>query len=170
MSGAEGRESFMKYLAELDITDVEVIEHPEVFTVEAMMPYLKDCRGAVGKNLFMKDKKKKGLWLLSALATREINLAELSKKVGAPGGLRFADESIMIEKLGVSQGCCTAFALFNDKEHSVKFILDSEFLEGGHERIYFHPMVNTATLGMRPDDFQKFLKATGHEPIFVKLE
>ena len=34
------------------------VDHPEVFTVEAMMPYLKDVEGAICKNLFLKDKKK----------------------------------------------------------------------------------------------------------------
>ena len=36
----------------------ENIEHPEVFTVEAMLPYLTGLTGAVCKNLFLKDKKK----------------------------------------------------------------------------------------------------------------
>ena len=37
------------------------VEHPEVFTVDAMMPYLTNVKGAIGKNLFLKDKKTKAL-------------------------------------------------------------------------------------------------------------
>ena len=160
-----GRDDLMAYLASLDITP-EVIDHPEVFTVEAMMPYLAKCNGIVSKNLFLKDKKKK-LWLVSAEAERTINLADIAKKVGASGGLRFADESIMIDKLGVAQGCCTALALFNDVDNAVKFVLDSKFFNGDHDRVYFHPMVNTQTVGLKKDEFRKFLSAIGHEPVLL---
>ena len=137
--------------------------------METMMPHLKDIQGAVGKNLFMKDKKK-GLWLLSCRHDCPVNLSNLAKKVGAPGGLRLADESILKEKLGVAQGCVTPFALFNDKNNDVKFLLDDDFVTGGHEMVLFHPLVNSATMGMTPEDLMKFLKETGHEPVMVNFD
>ena len=164
-----GRKELIEYLEKLGIAS-ETVEHPEVFTVEAMMPHLKDLNfetSAVVKNLFMKDKKKKGLWLITVLYNREVNLTELSKKVSAPGGLRFADESILLEKLGVGQGCVTPLALFNDENKDVKLVLDAEILEGGHDKVYSHPMSNAATTGIKTEDFLTFLKATGHEPILV---
>ncbi|XP_028409664.1 prolyl-tRNA synthetase associated domain-containing protein 1-like [Dendronephthya gigantea] len=163
MSG--GRAELMNFLENEGIT-TETIEHPEVFTVETMMEHLKDVNGAVGKNLFLKDKKKK-LWLLTTLHDREIDLKVIAKKVGAPGGLRFADESILQEKLGVSQGCVTPLAIFNDHAGDVKVILDSGFFNGNHERCFFHPMVNSASTGLTPDDLKKFIKATGHEAILI---
>ena len=163
-----GRKELMEFLEKLEISTVTV-EHPEVFTVDTMMEHLKGVSGVVGKNLFLRDKKK-CLWLLSALHDREVNLKDLSKKVGAPGGLRFADESLLMEKLGVSQGCVTPLALFNDKDGDIKVIMDANFFNGGHERCYFHPMVNSASTGLSPDDLEKFVKATGHEPILVNLE
>merc|ERR1719234_663846 len=65
------------------------IEHPEVFTVEAMLPYLKDVTGAVCKNLFLKDKKK-NLYILSAEHTKEVKMNDVAKKIGAKE-LRFAN-------------------------------------------------------------------------------
>lgn len=162
------REELEDYLKSLSI-DTVTVEHPEVFTVEAMMPYIKDLKGAVSKNLFLKDKKKKGLWLLTARHEVTVNLNDLAKQVSAPGGFRFADESLLKEFLGVSQGCVTPFAVFNDKENKVKLLVDSNFIDGGHERIYGHPMVNSATIGVSPDDLMKFWRETGHEPILVKL-
>ncbi|XP_071792432.1 prolyl-tRNA synthetase associated domain-containing protein 1-like [Asterias amurensis] len=164
-----GRKELENELKKLDIETL-TIEHPEVFTVETMMPHLKDISGAVGKNLFMKDKKKKGLWLLTCRHDRPVNLATLAKTVGAPGGLRLADESILKDKLGVAQGCVTPYALFNDESNDVKFLLDSDFITGGHERVFFHPMVNSATTGMSPEDFLKFVKETGHEVVMVNFE
>lgn len=160
-----GREELMAYLTKLEIFP-EIIDHPEVFTVETMMPYLQQCNGVVSKNLFLKDKKKK-LYLVSVEAEQRINLSDIAKKVRASGGLRFADESIMVEKLGVAQGCCTALALFNDTEKDVNFVIDSKFLNGVHERVYFHPMINTQTVGIKKDDLKKFLAAIDHKPIII---
>lgn len=166
---AGGRKEFEELLEKLGIKS-HTIEHPEVFTVEAMMPHLGEAKGVVCKNLFLKDKKKKGLWLVCTLAEREVNLTELAKKVGAQGGFRFADESLMVEKLGVGQGCATGYSIFNDTNHDVKLVLDEELADSGkHEMIYFHPMVNSASTGIAPEDFLKFAKETGHEPILAKF-
>ena len=163
---AGGRKELMEYLENLGITS-ETVEHPAVFTVEAMMPYIGHLPGAHSKNLFLKDKKKKRLWLFTALATREINLNDLAKNVGASGGFRFADEAVMLEKLGVGQGCVTPLSLFNDTHQEVTFLLDASFVEDNIEKVHFHPMTNEATTSMKPEDFMKFVKATGHEPIIV---
>ncbi|XP_044285581.1 prolyl-tRNA synthetase associated domain-containing protein 1-like [Varanus komodoensis] len=146
------------------------VEHPEVFTVEEMMPYVQHLKGAHSKNLFLKDKKKKGFWLVTVLHDRQVNLNDLAKKLGVgSGNLRFADEATMLDKLKVAQGCATPLALFCD-QGDVKFVLDAGFVEGGHEKLYFHPMTNAATMGLHPDDFLKFLRSTGHEPIIVHFD
>ncbi|XP_029449317.1 prolyl-tRNA synthetase associated domain-containing protein 1-like [Rhinatrema bivittatum] len=169
MSGAELRRELEEYLRALSIPTV-CVEHPEVFTVEEMMPYVEHLKGAHSKNLFLKDKKKKGFWLVSVLHDRQVNLGDLAKKLNVgSGNLRFADETAMLEKLRVGQGCVTPLALFCDNGN-VKFVLDSGFLEGGHEKVYFHPMTNSATMGLKPDDFLTFVKKTGHEPILVKFD
>eukprot|EP00092_Neocalanus_flemingeri_P038722 GFUD01042164.1.p1 GENE.GFUD01042164.1~~GFUD01042164.1.p1 ORF type:complete len:528 (-),score=132.90 GFUD01042164.1:315-1898(-) len=136
------------------------VDHPEVFTVEAMMPFLKNVQGAICKNLFLKDKKK-NLYLLSAVHDKEVKLNDVAKKVGAKE-LRFGDESVMFEILGVSQGCVTAYALANDQKKSVKFIVDSSLLDGTYSSVNFHPMINTATTQISCEDFNKFLALTGH--------
>ena len=53
-----------------------------MYTVDEMMPHLSQVEGAVSKNLFLKDKKKK-LWLLSAKHDSEVKLADLAKQVFA---------------------------------------------------------------------------------------
>jgi hypothetical protein len=102
-TGKGGRSELMQLLEELGIP-TQVVEHPPVFTVEEMMPHVGHLAGAHSKNLFLRDKKKKGLWLVTTLAERPVNLGELGKKLSAPGGLRFADESVMMETLNVAQG------------------------------------------------------------------
>ncbi|KAI1886397.1 hypothetical protein AGOR_G00213600 [Albula goreensis] len=170
MAASELRKELEEFLKNLNIETV-CVDHPEVLTVEEMMPHVQHLSGVVTKNLFLKDKKKKGLWLVSARHDRAVNLNDLAKKLGVgSGNLRFAEEAAMLEKLRVGQGCATALALFCDKDQSVKFVLDSDLVNGGHERVYFHPMTNAATMGMKPEDFLKFLKETGHDPILQTFE
>lgn len=135
-----------------------------------MIPHVGHLPGLHTKNLFLKDKKKKGLWLLSVRHDKDVNLNDLAKKLSISGGLRLADETILLEKLGVRQGCVTAFALINDVKNEVKFLVDSQLLNGSQERIYLHPLENSATTGISPSDFKKFLKAVGHDPTLVDFD
>ncbi|XP_001510211.3 prolyl-tRNA synthetase associated domain-containing protein 1 [Ornithorhynchus anatinus] len=163
------RAALEERLKALGIASVSV-EHPEVFTVEEMMPHVKHLKGAHSKNLFLKDKKKKGFWLVTVLHDRQVNLNDLAKKLGVgSGNLRFADEAAMQEKLQVGQGCATPLALFCD-DGDVKFVLDSAFVEGGHKKVYFHPMTNSATMGLDPADFLTFVKTTGHDPVILNFD
>ena len=140
-----------------------------MFTVDEMMPYVKHEPGVHCKNLFLRDKKKK-LWLFAGRHNLDVKLNDLAKKVSAPGGLRFADEAILLEKLGVRQGCVTAYALINDINNDVKFILDADVISGGHDRVFFHPMTNAASMGISPADFLRFLESINHKPIIVNVD
>ncbi|KAK6181423.1 hypothetical protein SNE40_009271 [Patella caerulea] len=169
MSGQQiGREGLLGKLIDLDIT-ADTIDHPEVFTVEEAVPHVAHLDGMFAKNLFMKDKKKK-LWLLCAPHDANVKLNDLCKMVKASGSLRFADESVLLEKLGLRQGAVTLFGLINDTNKDVTLILDSRFTENVYPKIYFHPMVNSATTGITSEDLKKFIKHTGHDPIIVKLD
>ncbi|KAL1776235.1 prolyl-tRNA synthetase associated domain-containing protein 1 [Sigmodon hispidus] len=134
-----------------------------------MMPHIQHLKGGHSKILFLKDKKKKNYRLVTVLHDRQINLNDLGKQVGVESGkLWFADETAMLEKPKVGRCCATPLALFCD-DGDFKFVLDSAFLEGGHEKVYFHPMTNAATMRLPPEDFLLFVKATGHDPIILKF-
>ncbi|NXF75211.1 PRXD1 protein, partial [Sclerurus mexicanus] len=165
----EVREELERRLRALGIA-ADTAEHPQVLTVEEMMPHVQHMKGAHTKNLFLKDKKKKGFWLVTVLHNRQVNLNELAKRLGlGSGSLRFAEENAMLEKLKVGQGCATPLALFCD-QGDVRLVLDAALLEGGHHKVYFHPMTNSATMGLSPDDFLKFVRSTGHEPIILHFD
>jgi len=157
------KEGLFKFLKQNGISFTNV-EHPEVFTVEAMMPYLGGVEGAIIKNLFIRDKKK-NFYLLSAKHDREVNLTEVGKKIGVKD-LRFGDESIMVDMLGVKQGSVTPFALVNDQAaKAVKFVCDASLLEESTKFVNFHPMINTDTTQISVSDFRKFLGIVGHDPL-----
>ncbi|RXG53193.1 Prolyl-tRNA synthetase associated domain-containing protein 1 [Armadillidium vulgare] len=127
-----------------------------------------DMPGLHMKNLFLKDKKK-NLYLLCARHDSKINLNDVAKKIGAKE-LRFADENTLKNVLGVTQGCVTLYALVNDPENRVHVLLDSEATKNDvYEFVNFHPLVNSATLGISPKDIGKFLELVGHKTTVLDI-
>ncbi|XP_067277342.1 prolyl-tRNA synthetase associated domain-containing protein 1-like [Pseudorasbora parva] len=167
---SDRRKELEELLKRLNI-DTTCIEHPEVLTVEQMLPHVAHLAGAVTKNLFLKDKKRKGLWLLCVRHDRELDLSHVSRQLGLGGGnLRLADEAVLMEKLCVRQGSVTPLALFCDTDRSVTLVLDQDLTHGGHQRVYCHPMTNSATMGLAPDDLLRFLQETQHEPVLLSFD
>ena len=107
------------------------------------------------------------LFLVSAAAHARIDLKRLHESLGASGRLSFGSAELLMEKLGVTPGSVTAFAVINDREKAVTMVLDANLMTG--EEVNFHPLVNTATLRMARDDLIAFLRETGHEPLIVDL-
>lgn len=70
-----------------------------------------------------------------------------------------ADESVMIELLGVAQGCATPLALFNDTNKKVNLIIDSALVANNDTLIWSHPLVNDHSIGLTSADLKKFLNA-----------
>ncbi len=155
-------------IAKLDELGIktERIDHVAVFTVAES----KELRGKVPghhtKNLFLKDKKGR-IFLVSALESTRIDLKRLHERLGASGRFSFGSAELLMEKLGVTPGSVTAFAVVNDHAGDVTMVLDASLMDG--ERLNFHPLVNTATLGISRDDMLAFLRAVGHEPMIIDL-
>merc|ERR1712130_126803 len=150
-------ESLTAFLQSNDIS-YRLEQHEEVFTVEAMMQQkvLQDVPGLVVKNLFVKDKKRKELWLVTTRHDLNFKLNMLAKKLGVKD-FRMADEALMIELLGVAQGCATPMALLNDTTQKVNFVLDNAIMSESNEMIWSPPLVNDHSIGLTPPNFQKFL-------------
>ncbi|MBD3846151.1 Ala-tRNA(Pro) deacylase [Bosea sp. OAE752] len=141
-------------------------DHPAVFTVAETAPHRDMMIGLQTKNLFLKDKKGR-LFLVSAKSDARIDLKRLHETLGASGRLSFGSAELLLEKLGVTPGSVTAFAVVNDREGAVTMVLDANLTTG--EEVNFHPLVNTATLRIGRDDLVAFLRETGHEPLIVDL-
>jgi len=156
-----------RLLARLDELGIahETVDHDAVFTVEASRALHERIPGMHSKNLFFKDAGDR-LWLLSAEADRRLDLKTLHTRIGAKR-LSFGKPELLLEVLGVPAGSVTPFALINDRERRVSFVLDAAML--GASRVNFHPLENTATTGISPEGLQAFLRATGHAPQVVDL-
>jgi Ala-tRNA(Pro) deacylase len=153
------KETLLQKLNTLGING-KVYEHEPVFTVEEAIKVVADLHipGTGVKNLFLKDSKK-NVYLIVAVDNAKIQLKEVGKKIGAPE-LRFTDAHMLQEYLGVTPGSVTPLALINDTKRAVKVIFDSMLFE--QTLLQVHPLVNTATVVITPNDLKKFIAATGH--------
>ncbi|QFU15058.1 prolyl-tRNA synthetase associated domain-containing protein [Microvirga thermotolerans] len=152
-------------LAALGIA-AETVEHEPVFTVAESRPVKARIPGAHSKNLFVKDKKGR-FFLITAKDETAIDLKRAHEAIGASGRLSFGSAEQLRALLGVEPGSVTPFAVVNDRENRVTMILDANLME--HERVNFHPLVNSMTTGVSREDLLKFLRATGHDPLIVRL-
>lgn len=139
--------------------------HTPVFTVNEAKALRGALPGGHTKNLFLKDKKG-GLWLVVALEDRKIDLKWLQRELGV-GRLSFGSAELLREVLGVEPGSVTPFALINDGTGRVQAVLDQSMLDA--EVVYYHPLVNSATTAIAPDDLLRFLYACGHRPRIMRF-
>jgi Ala-tRNA(Pro) deacylase len=144
----------------------ETYEHEPVFTVAESRLVKARIPGAHSKNLFVKDKKGR-FFLITAKDETSIDLKRVHEAIGASGRLSFGSAEQLRALLGVEPGSVTPFAIINDTEGQVTLILDANLME--HERVNFHPLVNSMTTSVSRDDLVRFAKATGHEPRIVHL-
>ena len=162
---AYDRAALLAYLAEHGI-DQTTYDHPAVFRVEEGLDLKADMPGAHTKNLFLKDKKGR-IWLISAKQDTVIDLKRAHKVMGSDR-LSFGNETLLWECLGVRPGSVTALGLINDPDHRVTFVLDRALWEA--DIVNFHPLVNTATTGLRQSDFRRFLETLKRPPFVVDFE
>ena len=154
--------------AALDALSIKhsTVKHPPVFTVEQSTNLRGQIPGGHTKNLFLRDKKH-ALYLVVALEDAAIDLKGLHRQLGASGRFSFGSADLLREVWGVDPGSVTPFGAINDSQGRVTVVLDAAMME--HETLNFHPLVNTSTTGLASADLVKFLRATGHEPLFAPL-
>ena len=140
--------------------------HPPLHTVEESRALRGDLPGAHVKNMFLKDKKDQ-LWLVTCLEDRQIRIRDLEKDIGAQK-CSFGKPELLWEALGLRPGAVSPFGLINDPEHRVRVVLDRQMLD--HDPINAHPLHNEATTAIPADDFRRFLRITGHEPLLVDFD
>jgi Ala-tRNA(Pro) deacylase len=137
--------------------------HAPVFRVEEGHEIKAAMPGGHTKNLFLKDARGQ-LWLISALGETRIDLKATAVRIGS-AKLSFGSPERLYDALGVTPGSVTAFALINDPDHKVRFVLDEALI--GHEVVNFHPLSNDATTAVSRQGFLDFLAALGVEPVVI---
>ena len=160
---AYDRARLLAWMAENDVAQT-THDHPAVFRVEEGLELKAALPGAHTKNLFLKNKKKGRLWLISARQDTVIDLKRAPALIGSDR-LSFGNETLMWETLGVRPGSVTALGLINDTDRRVSFVLDQALWDA--DIVNFHPLTNTATTALDQAAFRKALALMEREPVVV---
>jgi Ala-tRNA(Pro) deacylase len=134
-------------------------DHKAVFTCEESEGLADPIPGAHTKQLLMRSKKKDKHLLAIVMHDKRVDTKALAKEYGVQS-FSFASPETLLQLLGVTPGSVTPFGLTHDKDQVIEVIMDEDAWNIGLFR--FHPMVNTATLNINREGFEKFLKHTGH--------
>jgi Ala-tRNA(Pro) deacylase len=145
---------------------VDLVDHPPVYTVAEARALRGAIPGGHTKNLFLRDKKG-ALYLLVALEDAVIDLKRLHTLIGASGRLSFGSAELLAETWGVNPGSVTPFGAINDTTGRVRVVLEKTMME--LERLNFHPLINTQTIGLASAELVRFLRSTGHEPEIIQF-
>jgi Ala-tRNA(Pro) deacylase len=153
------------FLADLGIA-VSTRRHPALFTVADSQALRGEIAGGHTKNLFLKDKKD-NVFLVTVGEEAVVDLKQIHHVIGAVGRVSFGKPELLMELLGVVPGAVTVFGLINDASRRIRVILDAELME--HTVINAHPLTNEATTSIAAADLVKFVEATGHDAVILKV-
>ncbi|QPC90025.1 prolyl-tRNA synthetase associated domain-containing protein [Mesorhizobium sp. INR15] len=153
------------FLADLGII-ASTRRHPPLFTVADSQSLRGEIPGGHTKNLFLKDKKD-SFFLVTVGEDAVVDLKQIHHLIGASGKVSFGKPEMLLELLGVTPGAVTVFGLINDTGHRVKIVLDQALME--HAVINAHPLTNEATTSIAASDLIRFVEATGHDAVILKV-
>lgn len=157
-------EELMAQLENMGI-EFKLYHHEAVYTVEESEKVDAGIEGTPCRNLFLRDKKKKNFLVVLQHAT-EVDMKKLPSVIGSDR-LSFGSADRLWQYLGVRPGSVCPFAITNDTDNQVKILLDKSMMET--DLVNYHPLLNTMTVGLTPDDLIKFIESTGHEAHIVDL-
>ena len=141
-------------------------DHAPVFTVAESVALRDEIPGGHTKNLFVKDKKDR-YFLLTVEENALVDLKQVHTLIGASGRVSFGRPEKLMEYLGVIPGAVTALGAINDTGNNVTFVLDADLMHD--EIINCHPLSNDATTSIASADLIRFMEATGHKPLVLKV-
>ena len=141
-------------------------EHPPVATVEEAEEHWAGIAATHCKNLFLRNQKGTRHYLVIVVHSKRADLRALAEQIG-DGKLSFASPERLLTHLGLTPGSVSPFGLINDVRHEVRVFLDRDLKKA--DRVSFHPNINTVTLTITYEDFQRFLAACGNTVRFVTI-
>jgi len=162
---AKSREDLFRFLDELGIKH-STKDHAPVFTVAESVALRDEIPGGHTKNLFVKDKKD-NFFLLTVEENAAVDLKTVHTLIGAASKVSFGKPEKLMEYLGVIPGSVTAFGAINDTGKNVTFVLDADLM--AHDIVNCHPLSNDATTSIASADLIRFMEATGHTPVVLKV-
>ena len=143
----------------------EITEHPAVFNMEELNAVELLYPDRDGKNLFVRDDKKKNYYLITVRGDKRVDLKDFRKKYGLRN-LSFASARDLMDILHLVPGAVTPLGLLCDEERKVTLFLDSAF---GSGPVGVHPNDNTATVWLKTEDLVRLIEGHGNKVNVVDI-
>lgn len=154
-----------KTLDELNI-QYEKYYHAPAYTMEEVYELDLTIKGIHCKNLFLRNGKGDQHYLVVVKDPKVVDLKKLAKDIGSTR-LSFASEERLYKYLQLKPGSVSPFGLIYDIEKHVKVIVDRDLFD--HDRIGFHPNINSATVTLSFQAFERYLKWCGNDLAYIQL-
>lgn len=145
----------------------EMTEHKAVYNMNELSEIDLPYKEADGKNLFVRDDKKRNYYLITMKGDKKLDLKSFSNTYHTRR-LSFASEDDLGNILNLRPGSVTPLGLLNDKDFQVIFYLDEDFLSD-KGIIGVHPNENTATIWLRVLDLINMIQEHGNQVNIVKI-
>lgn len=149
-------------LKKLEISYLRV-DHPAITSVKNV-PF--ELPGPQVKNLVLKPRKGKKIYLVILPDEKQVDLKKLAILLGEKR-LSFVSEAALQKILRVPPGTVTPLALLYDEAHQIQVIIDDSIDQ--EDTLGFHPNVNTTTLMIAFQDFEKILAHLGYPPLLIDV-
>lgn len=154
----------------LDMLNItyERYTHPAVYTIAEIEEYdVKNDNIVHCKNLFLRNSKGSEHYLVVIESYKKTSTKDIAKQIESTR-LSFASEDRMEKYLGLEPGSVSPFGLINDENKEVELLIDKDLT--AREKITFHPNINTASVTISYNDFQKYIKWCGNKVQYVTVE
>ena len=144
----------------------EYYEHPPVPNVDNPPEVWTEMDAAHCKNLFFRNHKGNRHYLVLIEYSHTLSIKDLEQRL-KQGKLTFASGWRLKKYLGLEPGSVTPFGLIHDKENHVHIFIDKNLKNT--RKISFHPLINTASLAVKTEDFINFMNWTKNSYEFTEL-
>ena len=143
----------------------EVTDHPAVYNMAELEQVSLPYPDRDGKNLFVRDDKKKNFYLITVAGEKRVDLKEF-RKVHGLRPLSFASPAQLMERMGLVPGAVTPLGLLQDEDKKITLYLD-RFFAGG--LIGVHPNDNTATIWLAAEDLVRVIEYHGNPVEWIDI-
>lgn len=142
--------------------------HPAVNTMAELDKYFTGDDSIVHcKNLFLRNSKGDKHYLVVTGPNKRTDTKMLAKQIKSTR-LSFASPERLKKYLGLDPGSVSPFGLINDENKDVEVLIDKDL--SMEQKIALHPNINTASLMISYNDFQKYIEWCGNKITYVDVE
>ena len=141
--------------------------HPPVMNMAESAVHCAHIPGAASKNLFLRNEKGDQHYLLVVAGAKRADLKRIAKLTGEKK-VSFASPERLAKYLGCTPGSVSLLGLVCDTARAVRVLIDKELW--GSEILHYHPPGdNTATLEIKRDNLDRFIRELGYDIALVDL-